>query len=71
MCYDKWQSNKKGQRVPERRLILVASLLGAVGVYAGMKSPLYHKAAKPKFKIGVPLLIGVNAACIYIIFKFS
>ena len=70
MCYDKWQSKKKAHRISEKTLILVAFLLGALGVYLGTKGPLYHKAAKPKFKIGVPLLIGVNAACIYIIFKF-
>ena len=66
MWFDKYQSKKKRNRVPENRLFFIAFLLGAVGIYLGMKAPIYHKAAKTKFKIGIPLLIILNVVCIYI-----
>ena len=68
MWFDKYQSGKKGNRVSENKLFLLAFLLGAPGIYLGMKYPIYHKAAKPKFKIGIPVLIIANAVCVYFIF---
>ena len=70
MWLDKYQSKKKGSRVPENRLFIIAVLLGAVGIYSGMKYPIYHKAAKAKFIIGIPLLILLNAACVYVTFQY-
>jgi uncharacterized membrane protein YsdA (DUF1294 family) len=66
MCFDKSRSKKKGARVPENNLFLLALSLGAVGIYLGMKAPLYHKSAKPKFKIGIPLMVILNVACVYL-----
>lgn len=66
MWYDKYQSKKKGNRVPEKILFLLAFILGAFGIYFGMKFPLYHKSAKPLFKIGIPVLIILNILIIYI-----
>lgn len=66
MCYDKYQSKNKGSRIPENRLFFMAFLFGAVGIYFGMKAPIYHKAAKAKFKYGIPLLIVLNVICIYV-----
>ena len=66
MCFDKYQSKKKGSRIPEHSLFFIALLLGALGIYLGMKAPIYHKAAKSTFKIGIPLLIILNVVCIYI-----
>ncbi len=65
MWYDKHQSKKKGNRIPENKLFLVAFAFGALGIYLGMKAPIYHKAAKAKFKWGIPLLIVWNVICIY------
>lgn len=64
MCFDKYRSKRGGRRIPENTLFMMALAFGATGIYAGMKAPLYHKAAKPKFKYGVPLLIGFNALLI-------
>jgi uncharacterized membrane protein YsdA (DUF1294 family) len=71
MCFDKYQSKKKGSRIPEHSLFFIAVLLGAVGIYFGMKYPMYHKAAKTKFKIGIPLLIVLNTICVYLIYRFK
>lgn len=66
MWTDKYQSKKKGFRIPERTLILLAVLFGSIGIYLGMKAPIYHKAAKPKFKIGVPVLFVFNIVLIFL-----
>ena len=71
MCFDKYQSKKKGSRIPENSLFFIALLLGALGIYLGMKAPIYHKAAKTPFKIGIPLLIVLNAICVYLIYRFK
>lgn len=65
MWFDKYQSKKKGNRISENKLFLLAFLLGAPGIYLGMKYPIYHKAAKSSFKIGIPILIIVNVVCFY------
>ena len=70
MCFDKYQSKKKGNRVSEKNLFFLAFILGALGIYLGMKAPMYHKAAKAKFKIGIPLLFSLNLACIYFLIKY-
>jgi uncharacterized membrane protein YsdA (DUF1294 family) len=71
MWYDKYQSKQRGKRVSENKLFFIAVLLGAVGIYFGMKYPMYHKAAKTKFKIGIPLLILLNTICVYLIYRFK
>jgi len=68
MWFDKYQSKKKGNRISENNLFFMAFLLGAVGIYSGMKYPVYHKAAKSKFKFGIPLLVIVNVICVYFIY---
>ncbi|MES2132732.1 MAG: DUF1294 domain-containing protein [Bacteroidota bacterium] len=65
MWFDKYRSKKNGWRVRERSLFLMAFLWGAPGIYLGMQAPLYHKAAKPGFKYGIPLLILVNLVTVY------
>ena len=60
MCYDKLQAKKNGRRVPESRLFTLALALGAGGIYLGMKAPLYHKAAKAKFRFWVPVCLLLN-----------
>lgn len=69
MWYDKYQAINKRQRISENKLFLLAILLGSIGIFAGMKAPIYHKAAKPIFKIGIPLLIVLNAVVIYFVFR--
>jgi uncharacterized membrane protein YsdA (DUF1294 family) len=69
MWYDKYQAIKKRQRISENKLLLLALLLGSIGIFAGMKAPIYHKAAKPLFKIGVPLFIVLNVAVAFFVFR--
>lgn len=70
MWYDKSQSKKNGRRISENRLFFIAFVFGALGIYLGMKMPMYHKAAKTQFRIGIPLLIVLNVVCIYACFRF-
>lgn len=70
MWYDKIQSKNKGNRIAENTLFLIAFIGGALGIYLGMKAPVNHKSAKLKFKIGIPLLIIVNAVVVYFVIKY-
>ena len=65
MWIDKWKSKKKGNRIPERTFFIMALLLGAPGVYLGMKTPVYHKAGKPLFRYGIPALILLNGIMVF------
>lgn len=71
MWYDKHQSKKKTRRVSENRLFFIAFIFGALGIFSGMKAPIYHKAAKTKFKWGIPLLIVLNLLCVYLIYRYK
>lgn len=70
MCYDKYQSKKNGQRIAENTLLLLAFFFGSLGIYMGMKAPIYHKTSKNKFKFGVPVLFLTNIASVYFLYKF-
>jgi len=54
--YDKWQAKRGGWRVSERMLISMAALFGALGAFTTMRL-FRHKTRKPKFSVGVPLLL--------------
>jgi len=71
MWYDKNQSKKKGNRISENKLFFIAFICGAIGIYLGTKAPIYHKAAKAKFKWGIPLLIILNVVCVYACSRLS
>jgi len=71
MLYDKIQAKNKGNRVSENTLFIIAFLFGATGIYLGMKKPVNHKSAKLKFRIGIPLMIVINAIIAYLIFTHS
>ena len=68
MMFDKYQSKKKGSRISENTLFLVALLFGACGIYLGMQAPIYHKASKTKFKWGIPLLMVLNVVSGYFLY---
>ena len=70
MGYDKRQAKRKGQRVPERNLWMLAVLGGGIGAYFGMQM-FRHKTRKTAFRvgffvlaivygIGILYLLGVN-----------
>lgn len=71
MVFDKYQSKNKGNRISENKLFLFAFILAAPGIYLGMKYPIYHKAAKPKFKIGIPLIFILNVLIVYMLLTFN
>lgn len=59
---------KAGQwRISEVQLIFLAVIGGSVGALAGMKI-FHHKTRKPKFKIGVPVILIIQ---LIIYFLFS
>ena len=55
---DKRRARRGAWRISERTLI-VAALFGTVGALMGM-SVFRHKTIKPKFSIGVPLILTVK-----------
>ena len=69
MCFDKYQSKKNGNRISENKLFLLSLFFGSVGVYSGMKYPVFHKSTKRKFKIGIPILLLVQ--CLVVVYFIS
>ena len=63
---DKWKSTHGKWRIPEKVLLILSFLLGAVGAVMGMIW-FNHKTAKPKFRILVPLALMLNLA-VYMLF---
>lgn len=59
--FDKQRAITKGWRVPEKRLIIIAFLMGAFGIWVGMRV-FKHKTKHLKFKYGVPLALLTNLA---------
>jgi uncharacterized membrane protein YsdA (DUF1294 family) len=72
MFFDKNTAKQGKRRVPEKTLWLFTLFGGSLGVFLGMKAPLFHKAAKPIFKIGVPIvIISQLVVAIYILYKYG
>ena len=67
---DKRRARLGKRRVPEARLMLYAALGGAVGAILGM-AVFRHKTRKPKFVFGVPALLALWAAGIYLAVRFG
>lgn len=57
MWFDKGAAIKKNRRVSEKSLFIFALIGGSLGIWLGTQSPLYHKAAKSKFTVGIPILL--------------
>lgn len=60
MRSDKRRAIKKSWRIPERSLMSLAALGGSAGVFLGMVI-FRHKTKHPKFSIGIPLLLTLQA----------
>ncbi len=70
MWYDKKAAIDRKQRISENSLFLIAIVGGSLGIWLGIKSPLYHKAAKSKFIYGIPMIFFVQCLIfIYFIFQ--
>ena len=64
---DKKRSKTNKWRIPEARLLIFSFIGGGIGGFIGMMI-FRHKTKKPKFTIGMPILIILNIlAAIYII----
>ena len=64
MLSDKVRSKKKVWRIPEATLLTVAALGGSFGATAGMYL-FSHKTRKPKFSLGLPLMLAAHAALLW------
>lgn len=53
---DKWKAKRGARRISERTLLLIALAGGSAGAAVGMML-FRHKTRKPKFYIGVPVIL--------------
>ena len=58
---DKRQAIHHGRRIPEATLLLFSVLGGSVAMYVTMRL-IHHKTRKPKFMVGIPLILFVQIA---------
>lgn len=65
---DKYRAVKHQWRIPERTLIGMALFGGGVGAYLGMRV-FHHKTKHPKFSIGVPAIIVIEAIIAVLLVK--
>lgn len=61
---DKQKAKRHVWRIPERVLIAFAAAGGSVGALAGMMM-FRHKTKKPKFYIGVPVIMIAQVLILY------
>lgn len=61
---DKMKAKNHQWRIPEATLLGLAVIGGSVGALAGMYI-FHHKTRKPKFAIGVPLILMIQVAALY------
>ena len=59
MGIDKAKAKKKAWRIPEKTLLTIAILGGAIGVWFGMGT-FRHKTKHLRFKYGVPLIFIIE-----------
>ena len=59
MCTDKIKSIYQWWRISEKALWILALFGGVFGIWFGMLWPMYHKASKKAFRIGIPLIAAV------------
>ena len=60
---DKAAARAQRRRTPEKLLFGVSALGGSLGSWAGMRH-WRHKTKHASFRIGIPLLLILNAACL-------
>ena len=67
MLADKEKAKKRLWRIPETTLLTIAALGGSIGCLAGMKV-FHHKTRKPKFYIGIPVILALQLILGVVIF---
>ena len=70
--YDKKISKRNNVklRVPEKRLLLFSALGGSLAMYITMLI-IRHKTKHVKFMLGIPVIMVLQAAIIFFLFKFG
>lgn len=63
---DKAKARRGSWRIPESVLIGLAVFLGSIGALAGMFF-FHHKTRKPKFMIGVPVILVVQIILVVVV----
>ena len=63
---DKWKAKKGSWRISEATLLILAVIGGSIGALLGMRV-WHHKTMHKKFKYGLPLILLVQIALIYLI----
>lgn len=66
MAYDKYAAVKKLRRVQEKHIFALALFMAAAGVYWGMLI-FRHKTLHLSFRLGIPVLLGINIVLFYYI----
>ena len=63
---DKWKAKQGSWRISEATLLILAVIGGSIGALLGMKV-WHHKTMHKKFKYGLPLILLVQIALIYLL----
>ncbi|MGL5328270.1 MAG: DUF1294 domain-containing protein [Peptostreptococcaceae bacterium] len=66
MYIDKQKAINNKYRISENTLISLSLIGGSIGTLSGMYN-FRHKTQKPKFKIGIPLIILIQIVITYFI----
>ena len=67
---DKWKARKQRWRIPEATLLLLAAFGGSIGAWLGMKV-WHHKTQHKKFRYGVPAILLLQLAAVFLLVKNS
>ena len=68
-AWDKFCAKRDMWRVPEKTLLILSALGGSVAMYITMKT-IRHKTKHPKFMVGIPVIIFLQAAVIAVLIYF-
>ena len=63
---DKWKAKQGSWRISEATLLMLPVIGGSIGALLGMRV-WHHKTMHKKFKYGLPLILLVQIALIYLI----
>lgn len=70
MLLDKSKSRRNAWRIPEATLFLFAIFGGSIGSLIGMYT-FHHKTMKPRFYIGIPVILAIQVIIILYFLFFS
>ena len=68
--HDKHAAIKGNRRVKENTLLLISALGGAPAMYLTMLL-IRHKTQKPKFMLGIPLILIAELAIIFLVLHYG